>query len=143
MEEPFVFDGTPEENLKANSRIMSGRGRYKRLIKKYEDNLLSTTAPMEAHIITLGPVAFASNQFELFQDFQHRIQARSPYIQTFIVQLAAQPEVNNGTYLPTERALEGRGFGASIYDNLVTPEAGQILVEETVNALCEMIALDL
>ena len=135
MEEPFVFDGTPEENLKANSRIMSGRGRYKRLIKKYEDNLLSTTAPMEAHIITLGPVAFASNQFELFQDFQHRIQARSPYIQTFIVQLAAQPEVNNGTYLPTERALEGRGFGASIYDNLVTPEAGQILVEETVNAL--------
>ena len=142
MEEPFVFDGTPEENLKANSRIMSGRGRYKRLIKKYEDNLLSATAPMEAHFITLGPVAFASNQFELFQDFQHRIQARSPYIQTFIVQLAAQPEVNNGTYLPTERALEGRGFGASIYDNLVTPEAGQIIVEETVKALCEMIEID-
>ena len=142
MEEPFVFDGTPEENLKANSRIMSGRGRYKRLIKKYEDNLLSATAPMEAHFITLGPVAFVSNQFELFQDFQHRIQARSPYIQTFIVQLAAQPEVNNGTYLPTERALEGRGFGASIYDNLVTPEAGQIIVEETVKALCEMIEID-
>ena len=71
-------------------------------------------------------------------DFQHRIQARSPFIQTFVVQLAAQPDRDNGTYLPTERAVEGRGFGASIYDNLVTPEAGQIIVNETLAALHEM-----
>ena len=48
------------------------------------------------------------------------------------------PGQDNGTYLPTERAVEGRGFGASIYDNLVTPEAGQILVEETLKTLWEM-----
>ena len=136
--EPFVTDGTPEENLKHNSQLLSIQGRYRKIIDKYEDRLLSEDLPMEAHFIRIGDVAFASNQFELFQDFQHRMQARSPFVQTFIVQLAAQPERDNGSYLPTERALEGRGFGASIYDNLVTPEAGQILVEETVKNLTEM-----
>ena len=135
---PFVTDGTSEENFKTNSKMMSARGRYQKLIKKYEDQQKNGFLPMETHIIRIGPIAFASNQFELFQDYQHRIQARSPFIQTFVVQLAAQPERDNGTYLPTERAVEGRGFGASIYDNLVTPEAGQIIVTETVKALREM-----
>lgn len=135
---PFVTDGTPEENLKTNSQLMSTRGRYLKIIKKYEQQQTESHLPMEAHFVRIGPVAFASNQFELFQDYQHRIQARSPFIQTFVIQLAAQPERDNGTYLPTERALEGRGFGASIYDNLVTPEAGQILVEETLKTLWEM-----
>lgn len=138
MQIPFVADGTPEENLKANSQLMSTRGRYLKIIKKYEDGQVEPNLPMEAHFIRLGPVAFASNQFELFQDYQHRIQARSPFIQTFVVQLTAQPERDNGTYLPTERAVEGRGFGASMYDNLVTPEAGQIIVEETVKTLQQM-----
>ena len=68
-------------------------------------------------------------------DYQHRIQARSPFVQTFVVQLTAQPGLDNGSYLPTERGLWGKGFGASIYDNQVTPEAGQIIVEETVKTL--------
>ena len=135
---PFFTEGTDEENFKANSRIMSNRGRYRKIIHKYEDYKKDPFLPMEAHVITLGPIAFASNQFELFQDFQHRLQARSPFIQTFVVQLAAQPDRDNGTYLPTERAVEGRGFGASIYDNLVTPEAGQIIVNETLIALNEI-----
>ncbi len=138
LKTPFFTSGTPEENFKENSKLMSGRGRYRKIIHKYEDYQKDPFLPMEAHVITLGPVAFASNQFELFQDFQHRLQARSPYTQTFVVQLAAQPQRDNGTYLPTERAVEGRGFGASIYDNLVTPEAGQIIVNETLFALQEM-----
>ena len=90
---------------------------------------------MEMHVIRIGDVAFATNRFELFMDYQHRIQARSPFVQTFVVQLVAQPELDNGSYLPTERGLWGKGFGASVYDNQVTPEAGQIIVEETVKAL--------
>ena len=138
LKTPFVTDGTPAENFKKNSELMSGRGRYRKIIHKFEDYEKDPFLPMEAHVITLGPVAFASNQFELFQDYQHRLQARSPFVQTFVVQLAAQPDRDNGTYLPTERAVEGRGFGASIYDNLVTPEAGQIIVNETLAALHEM-----
>lgn len=138
LKTPFFTEGTPEENFKENSKLMSVRGRYRKIIHKYENYQKDPFLPMEAHVITLGPVAFASNQFELFQDYQHRLQARSPFVQTFVVQLAAQPNRDNGSYLPTERAVEGRGFGASIYDNLVTPEAGQIIVNETIIALNEM-----
>ncbi len=138
MKESFVTDKTPQENFEYNSRLMSIRGRYRKIIAKYEDIQKDPMLPMETHIVALGPIAFASNQFELFQDYQHRLQARSPFIQTFVIQLTAQPNRDNGSYLPTERAVEGRGFGASIYDNLVTPEAGQIIVEKTLIALNEM-----
>ena len=131
----FVSDGTPQENLYANSTLMSKRGRYKRVLDRYAAQQEEKTIPMELHAIRLGEVAFASNRFEIFLDYQHRIQARSPFVQTFVVQLAAQPGLDNGTYLPTERGLWGRGFGASVYDNIVTPEAGQIIVEESLRAL--------
>lgn len=131
----FTYDGTPLENLHHNSIIMSKRGRYRRLMNRYETQAQEPTLPMEMHVIRIGDIAFASNRFELFMDYEHRIQARSPFIQTFIVQLAAQPDRDNGSYLPTERGRWGRGFGASAYDNQVTPEAGQIIVEETVKTL--------
>ncbi len=133
----FTFDGTPEENLKANSIVMSQKGRYLRIINRYENQDLSPL-PMEMHVIRLGDIAFATNRFEIFCDYQHRIQARSPFEQTFIVQLCAQPELDNGSYLPTERGLWGKGFGASVYDNQVTPAAGQKIVEETVSILNKM-----
>jgi hypothetical protein len=138
MAAPFTFDGTPEENLRANSTVMSKRGRYKRVLDRWEKQKTERTIPMEMHAIRLGEIAFASNRFEIFVDYEHRIQARSPFLQTFIVQLAAQPELDNGTYLPTERGRANRGFGASVYDNVVTPEAGQIIVEESLKALEEL-----
>jgi len=138
QDKAFTFDGTPLENLHHNSRIMSGRGRYRRIINRYENQKNEPTLPMEMHVIRIGDIAFASNRFEIFMDYAHRIQARSPFVQTFVVQLAAQPELDNGTYLPTERGLWGKGFGASVYDNLVTPEAGQIIVDETVKTLKQL-----
>lgn len=134
----FTYDGTPLENLHHNSIIMSKRGRYRRIIARYENQDANQPLPMEMHVIRIGDVAFASNRFELFMDYQHRIQARSPFVQTFIVQLAAQPELDSGSYLATERGLWGKGFGASVYDNQVTPEAGQIIVDETVKTLHQM-----
>lgn len=138
QDEAFTYDGTPLENLHHNSIVMSKRGRYRRIISRYETQDSTQPLPMELHVIRIGDVAFASNRFELFMDYQHRIQARSPFVQTFVVQLAAQPELDNGSYLPTERGLWGKGFGASVYDNQVTPEAGQIIVEQTVKALHEL-----
>lgn len=131
----FTYDGTPLENLHHNSKLMSQRGRCRRIMNRYETQAQDKTLPMELHVIRVGDIAFATNRFELFMDYQHRIQARSPFVQTFVVQLTAQPELDNGSYLPTERGLWGKGFGASIYDNQVTPEAGQIIVEETVKTL--------
>jgi len=46
---------------------------------------------------------------------------------TLVVQLAN----GGGTYLPSERAVKGGGYGAVIQSNTVGPEGGQTLVEET------------
>ncbi|MBR2616020.1 MAG: hypothetical protein IKC69_05025 [Clostridia bacterium] len=133
--QPFRDDGTPEENLRYNSGLMSKRGRYQKVIRRFEEQETAPTLPMELHAVQVGDVAFATNRFEIFMDYEQRTQARSPFVQTFVVQLVAQPESDSGSYLPTERGLWGKGFGASLYDNLVTPEAGQIIVEETLELL--------
>jgi len=133
--EPFVFTGNKREDLKKNSIIISSGSRYKNIIKKYEDQKKDTQITMEMHVIKLGNIAFASNQFELYMDYQHRIQARSPFEQTFVVQLCAQPERRCGSYLATERGVWGMGYSATMYCNLVSPNGGQQLVDETVKEL--------
>ena len=52
-------------------------------------------------------------------------------MQTFVIQLTGP----GGTYLPTERAVEGGGYSAVIQSNRVGPEGGQMLVERTVEAI--------
>ena len=90
---------------------------------------------MELHVIKIGDIAFATNAFELYNDFQQRIQARSPFTQTFIVQLTSQPECNQAGYLATERSVQNLGYGANLYSNFVSPQGGQQLVEETLKEL--------
>ena len=92
---------------------------------------------MELHLIRLGDVAFATNRFELFLDYGIRIKARSPAVQTFLVQLTAN-DGWDGTYLPSERAIANRGYGGGVYDNEVGPEGGRVIVEETVKGLHEL-----
>lgn len=132
---PFVTDGEPLEKLKKNSQIVAGGGRYSRIPYRYETQKTNPKHKMELHVIKLGNIAFASNQFELYMDYQHRIQARSPFEQTFIVQLCAQPGQNCGSYLATKRGVWAVGYSASMFDNIVSPEGGQQLVEETLNEL--------
>jgi len=71
-------------------------------------------------------------------DYMHRIQARSPFEQTFIVQLTGVPGNDGGSYLSTERGEYGRGYSASRYCNVVSSKGGQELVEETVKILKEL-----
>lgn len=118
-------------------------GRCKAVIERYEEQKEQKTLPMELHVIRLGDIAFATNGFELFLDYGLRIKARSPAIQTFIVQLGPGILANTdpfltGSYLPTQRAIVGRGYSANIYDNEVGPEGGQELVEHTVKLLSEL-----
>lgn len=134
----FKTDGTPLEQLKTNSILVAGRNRYRRVIARYETQEAEPKLPMELHVIRIGDIAFASNRFELYMDFQHRIQARSPFDQTFIVQLSATPGPDGGTYLATERGVWGRGYSASMYCNVVSPQGGQELVDETVKLLKEI-----
>jgi hypothetical protein len=107
--------------------------RYKATIDRYEKDV--DYYPTEVHTVRLGDVAFASNPFELYVDYQHRIQGRSPFTETFIVQLAATPQGRAAGYLCTERAKENMGYSAIIYSCNVSPEGGQTLVYKTLEEL--------
>jgi len=128
-------NGTPEEVRKAVSTYNAVYARNQRAIAKWKLLKEEPCLPMECHVLRIGDIAFATNRFELYMDFMHRIQARSPFIQTFIVQLAGDED---GSYLPTQRGVEGKGYSASIFCNYVGPEGGQTLVDETVAILKEM-----
>jgi hypothetical protein len=85
---------------------------------------------MELHVVRLGDVAICTNPFELYTDFGLAMKARSPALQTFVIQLAGA-----GTYLPSARAVAGGGYSAIAESNAVGPEAGQVLVDRTIAVL--------
>lgn len=100
------------------------------------------TYATELHVLRLGDVAIATNPFELFVDYGVQIQARSPAVQTFLIQLAATGR-QHAYYLPTPRAVAGgalderpfTNYSATIMNNSVGPDGGQVLVERTVDAI--------
>lgn len=105
---------------------------HQRVVDRFEQQKTSPggTHPMELHVIRLGDVAIATNNFELYTDFGVAIKARSPALQTFILQLAGE-----SSYLPTARAVSGGGYGAVPQSNRVGPEGGQVLVDRTVELI--------
>ena len=102
------------------------------VVKRYERQRSGDETPFftEVHVIRIGDVAIATNQFELYTDFGIAMKARSPALQTFVVQLAGP-----GTYLPRARAARGGGYSAIAESNEVGPEAGQVLVDHTVGRI--------
>ncbi len=134
----FAKTGTPEEKLRQDSALVAARNRCKRIIDRFEKLDAETKLPMEMHVVRIGDIAFATNRFELYMDYMHRIQARSPFIQTFVVQLTGIPGNDGGSYLATGRGEYGHGYSASRYCNVVSSKGGQELVEETVKVLKEL-----
>ena len=88
---------------------------------------------MELHALRLGDVAIATNEFELYTDYGVQIKARSPGIQTIVIQLAGP-----GSYLPTQRAMQHGGYGAVVQSSRIGPDGGQVLVDQTVGALQDL-----
>lgn len=126
------------DDLKWNSKEVANRNKGNQIVERYLSQKEYPTIPMELHVVKVGNIAFATNQFELYMDFAHRIQARSPFEQTFIVQLCAQPGRQNGSYLATERSAKNRGYGSNLHNNKVSPNGGQQLVEETLKVLNDL-----
>jgi hypothetical protein len=142
------------ERLKAKPD--DGRGNWNaRVVERYE-KLKTDPHPMFAtpiNVLRIGDTVLCTNQFELYTDFATQLKARSKAVQTFVVQLANgageprpaddAPEgdktewhyASSGTYLPSERAAKGGGYGAVIQSNVVGPEGGQVLVEETLKMI--------
>jgi hypothetical protein len=123
--EKFAKDPAQRWNYNWNQSVVT---RYE--LQKAGD---AGTQKMELHALRLGDVAIASNEFELFTDYGVQMKARSPAVQTFVIQLAG-----SGGYLPTERAVRGGGYSAVIQSSRVGPNGGQALVEHTVKAMKEL-----
>lgn len=104
------------------------------VIDRFEKQTPDQTYPVELHAIRLGDIAICNNPFELFTMYGIQIKARCKAIQTFVIQLAC----TTGGYLPTQKAVDGGGYSAIIQSNIVGPEGGRVLVEETVNALNQL-----
>jgi hypothetical protein len=105
---------------------------HQRVVDRFNEQQAGKAEPyaMELHVVRLGDVAIATNDFELYTDYGVAMQARSPATQTVVVQLAG-----GGSYLPTERAVRGGGYGAIPQSNRVGPEGGQVLVDRTVELI--------
>jgi hypothetical protein len=106
------------------------------VVERYDAQKAGTEQPykMELHALRLGDVAIATNEFELFTDYGVQMKARSPAVQTLVIQLAA----SSYGYLPTERAVRGGSYSAVIQSSRIGPDGGHVLVERTVEALQEL-----
>ena len=131
------------KNPKTTERMrtsLNGRGNVcKRVVKSYENADKLPRVPMEFHVLRIGDVAFVSERFEYYFEFGQRIQARSPFIQTFTIQLAASN--GPGGYLATERASANGGYGTRFLCP-VSPKGGQEIVEAAVKELKALKAMD-
>jgi hypothetical protein len=103
------------------------------LVARYEQQGENPTNPTEVHVVRVGDVVFATNPFELYVDYGARIRGRSCALQTFLVQLADGSGL--GSYLPTQRALDGGSYSAVIKSCWVGAEGGQMLVDKTVETI--------
>ena len=110
--------------------------RLQQVVDEYDGKRTPPPVPQELHVLRIGNVALGTSSFELLLDFGLRIKARSPAAQTFIVQLAH----GRGMYLPTQRAVEGGGYGAMPAVSEAGPEGGQELVEATLRTIAELFA---
>ncbi len=121
-----------EQNPKAAAREYRRMKWYETTVKRFDRQRTGPkpTHEMELHVVRIGDVAIATNSFELFTDYGIRMKARSKAVQTFIVQLAGP-----GTYLPTEKAIQGGHYSAVVHSSLVGPEGGNALVNRTVNMI--------
>ena len=151
------YNNCKSEYEKRKGNPNDGQARWnKRIVDMYEslkDNP-NPTYDTSINVLRIGDCVICTNQFELYTDFAIQMKARSKATQTIVVQLAAgagKPSetektddgkpfpwtflAKSGTYLPSERAVKGGGYGAVIQSNTVGPEGGQIIVEETLKMI--------
>ena len=133
----------PKERKVRLQRIKRAEAQCRRILKHNESLKKKPTWAMEFHVLRIGEVAFVAERYELYTDFGQRIQARSPFTQTFTIQLSAGlPDLPGfvGAYLPTARSLSNGGYQSHPINNYnsPSPEGGQQMVDEAVRLLNEL-----
>ncbi len=116
---------------KPDNRTVTMLAMEQGIVRRFDEGEKQPPYEMEMHVLRIGDVALTTNPFELYLDWGIQMKARSPAIQTFILQLTS----GCGLYLPTALAIEGGSYSGSPHANKVGPEGGQILVDRTVRAM--------
>ena len=80
---PVPENADPVAQNRALSYRVTQLGKYTKVVKNAESVKKQPALEAELHIVRIGDIAFASNPFELFIDYMHRIQRQSPYELTF------------------------------------------------------------
>ena len=120
-----------KKKAKLTPRERAALIRDPKTIERFERQKTDPGYPVELHVLRLGDVALATNPFELYLDYGVQIKARSPAVQTFLIQLAC----TSGKYLPTKKAIAGGHYSTSLHTAPVGPKGGRTLVERTVEAI--------
>lgn len=120
------------------------RGMYGLVVQRYEAQQKGAwkTFPVELHVLRLGDVAIATNPFELYLDYGVQIEARSPAVQTMLIQLASTGD-KHAYYVPTPRAVGAvtnpaqpfSNYSATATHNMIGPEGAQALVNRTLDEI--------
>ncbi len=140
-----VWKVSPERYEQAQKDVEAGQGKLDQLsapeyinwrvqstmVARYQLQDRESYFGTELHAVRFNDLALITNPFELYTDYALRIKARSPAIQTAVVQLTSDCHA----YLPTERAVAGGGYSARIDDGVIGPEGGRKLVEDSVRLL--------
>jgi hypothetical protein len=100
-------------------------------IQRFRDQGAHPTFTVNVHVLRIGDVAIVTSPFELFSDYGMQIKGRSRAEQTFVLELTDGSE----QYLPTARAVAGGGYSAVVQSSRGGPEAGQMLVDRTVEMI--------
>jgi hypothetical protein len=108
-----------------------------RVLDRYESQKTNPHPVCETtvHVVRLGDIVICTNPFELFTDYGIQLKSRSPAAQTFVIQLVGGGQC---CYVPTERAARGGGYSAVVQSNIVGPQGGQMLVDETLKLIDSM-----
>ena len=107
---------------------------YERVRERYEQQ--QTEEPVRdvtLHVIRLGDIAIATNPFEYYLDFGVYIKARSPAVQTFLVQLTGA-----GSYVPSARSIAGGGYGSVPASTPIGPDGGRKVADATIDTLLDL-----
>ena len=114
----------------------------KRVVDRYESQqgVENPTATVPVHVLRLGDLAICSNPFELYTDFAVQIKSRTKATQTIIIQLAAVISPGGESYVPSDYAVHGGGYGAIPQSNRIGVEGGQLYTEETIEAINALFA---
>lgn len=110
---------------------------FLQVAERFKEQQTKPNREVELHVVRLGDVGFATNPFEYYLDYGVFIKARSPAMQTFVVQLAGP-----GTYLPSARSVAGGGYGSVPASTPIGPEGGRAIAEATIETLLRMWAAD-